>query len=288
LDADAGVVLSLMIAVPCALASAVAYGASTAVQHAAAHGTHEDGSGGLTALVRNPRWLLGMGGDGVGLALQVAALATGPVVLIQPILVLALPVSLPIAWALGGPKPGPPQYRACAWLLGGLGLFFVLLGTPGSAQPTNTRATLIASGVVVGLGLLALLGGRGANNSVRAALYGGVAGAWFGFVAVLMDAASTAGQAHGAQAFTHAQGLVPLIILLALGGVSITLTQIAFQVGALAASFPANLAADPVVAVVLGEVLLHEDLPLSPVRIVAYVLCLAGVVFGAVRLAASP
>jgi hypothetical protein len=66
-----------------------------------------------------------------------------------------------------------------------------------------------------------------------------------------------------------------------------TLTQISFQVGALAASFPANKSADPVAAVVLGAVLLHEKVPSGATHIAAYLLCLAAVTAGAVRLASD-
>ncbi|MEP6851249.1 MAG: hypothetical protein ABJA87_01065 [bacterium] len=73
-----------------------------------------------------------------------------------------------------------------------------------------------------------------------------------------------------------------------IGAASIALTQVAFQAGALAASFPANLAADPVVAVALGALLLYEDVPFSPLTVVAYLLCLAAIVVGGVLLAADP
>jgi hypothetical protein len=58
-----------------------------------------------------------------------------------------------------------------------------------------------------------------------------------------------------------------------------------FQIGALGATLPANLAADPLTGVVLGAVLLKEHIPLTPGHLVAYVLCLAAVVLGAARLA---
>ncbi|MDP9116831.1 MAG: hypothetical protein M3O28_06155, partial [Actinomycetota bacterium] len=74
--------MSLLVAVPFGVASAVAYGASTAVQHAAVHtGTGNADPRGLLHLLRNPRWLLSIGGDTVGFGLQVVALSTGPVVL---------------------------------------------------------------------------------------------------------------------------------------------------------------------------------------------------------------
>jgi predicted membrane protein len=86
---------------------------------------------------------------------------------------------------------------------------------------------------------------------------------------------------------TDAAGLVPLIGLIVLGALGIALTQVSFQVGSLAAAFPANKAADPVAAVVLGAVLLHQHVPASAVHLVVYVLCLAAIAGGAVRLAAA-
>ena len=279
--------VSLLISLVCALVAALAYGAATAVEHSATH-DEATAEGGLFTLIRNPRWLLGMGGDTVGLLFQVVALSTGPVVLIQPILVLALPVSLPIAWALGGPKPGPTQYRACAWILGGLAVFFILVGDPGRADLLVTHEAIITTAGLAGVGVVVLALARRGGSAVRAAVYGGVAGAWFGLVAVLMDAASTAWSKHGLSAFAHEEGLVPLVILVLLGTASIALTQVAFRAGPLAASFPANLAADPVIAVILGATLLNENVSTSALDVVAYVLCLAAVVFGAFRLASGP
>ena len=288
--------MSLAIAIPAAIASAVAYGASTAVEHSAANNAvnnaagpaGEVDAGGLLKLIKNPRWLLGMAGDTLGLVLQVVAISTGPVVLVQPLLVFALPISLPIAYWLGGPKPGRKQYIACAWIAAGLAAFFVIVGNPGDASTLPIRSAIICVIVaaVAGIGALAAL--RGRTGTVKAAIFGVVAGAWFGLVAVLLDAAAAAWQSNGVAAFGHALGLVPLIGLILLGGASIALTQAAFQVGALGASFPANLTADPVMAVVLGAVLLHETVPSAPWALIAYVACLAAILYGAIRLAAEP
>jgi hypothetical protein len=277
--------VSLLISLPCAVVAAVAYGASTAVEHSAARSSAEPDGGGLGALVRNPRGLLGLAGDTLGLLFQVAALATGPVVLIQPILVLALPVSLPIAWWLGGPRPGRREYLGCGWIVGGLAVFFALVGNPGDASTLATGHAITAAVVVTVAGLVLLAAATRGVSTVRAAVFGGVAGAWFGFVAVLMDAVAVAFDRHGVDAFTRVDGLVPLVVLLVLGGASIALTQVAFQAGSLGASFPANLAADPVLAVILGAALLHETIPLSAAHVLAYLVCIAAVVWGAVRLA---
>jgi drug/metabolite transporter (DMT)-like permease len=281
--------VSLAVAVPLGVASAIAYGAATAVQHAAAHtGTGQADARGLLRLLRDPRWLLSIGGDTVGLALQVAALATGPVVLIQPLLVLTLPVSLAVGAMLGGSRPTRGDYLACLAILGGLSVFFVLLGTPGTGRSPAPGAVAVAVGVALLAGTALGLAVRGRGPTLRAGVYGGIAGAWFGTVGVLLNAAATQFREHGLNGLLgSAAGLAPLIGLVLLGALGMALTQVSFQVGALAASFPANKSADPVAAVLLGALLLHERVPAGVGHVAAYLLCLVAVVLGAVRLAAD-
>jgi drug/metabolite transporter (DMT)-like permease len=278
--------MSLLVAVPTGIAAAIAYGGSTAVQHSAAHtGTGAADTRGLLNLLRNPRWLLSVGGDAVGLTLQVIALSTGPVVVIQPLLVLALPVSLPVGWALGGPRPRATDLLACLAIIGGLAGFFALVGDPGSGRsltPLPTAVTVLAF-LVLGGAVCWLVRGRSAT--LRAGGYGGVAGALFGLVGVLLNGVATIWQDRGVHGFGDADGLVPLIALLIVGALGMTLTQISFQVGALGASFPANESTAPVVAVLLGALLLHERVPISAFTVLGYVLCLVAVVFGTIRLA---
>jgi drug/metabolite transporter (DMT)-like permease len=276
--------VSLIVAVPCAVVSALAYGAATAVEHDAAHSAPA-GAAGLVSLLRNPRWLLAMGGNTLGLTFQVLALATGPVVLVQPILVLALPISLPIAALLGGPRPRRREYRSCAVILVALAGFFALVGDPGDATSLSSAQVLVAAACVVASGAVVLGGAARAGGSARSALFGAVAGAWFGFVAVLMDAAAAAWRSEGITVFAHPRGWLPVVVLLAIGAASMALTQVAFQMGSLGASLPANLVLDPLVAIVLGALLLHEAVPRSAGYLIAYVLCLAAIVYGAVRLA---
>jgi drug/metabolite transporter (DMT)-like permease len=279
--------VSLVVAVPFGVAAAIAYGAATAVQHQSAHtGTGQADARKLVRLLRDPRWLLSIGGDVVGLVFQVIALATGPVVLIQPLLVLTLPVSLFVGYLLGGPTPRRGDYLACLSIIGGLAVFFVLLGTPGNGRDPQPRSIVLTVVVVllVGLVLCALVSRQG--PTLRAGVYGGVAGAWFGTVGVLLNGAAKQFTDHGLHGLLQPAGLVPLLGVAVIGVLGMTLTQISFQVGALAASFPANKSVDPVAAVILGAVLLHEHVPAGGTHIVAYLLCLAAIVAGAVRLAA--
>jgi hypothetical protein len=232
--------------------------------------------------------LLSIGGDAVGLALQVVALSTGPVVLVQPLLVVALPVSLIAGWAMGGPRPVRGDYLACLGILGGLAAFFALLGDPGKGTLLATRPALAAIGVGLVAGLAACAAVARRTVALRAGVFGGVAGAWFGLVGVLLNAAATTWRERGLSGFAHPEGLVPLVGLLVVGALGITLTQVSFQIGALGASFPANKAADPVVAVVLGGVLLHQHVPAGAWYVAAYVACVVAIVGGTVRLANPP
>jgi hypothetical protein len=81
---------------------------------------------------------------------------------------------------------------------------------------------------------------------------------------------------------------VPLGGLILVGALALVLTQTALQIGDLGASYPANLSADPVVAVVLGATVLGENIPTAPGQLVAYAVGLGAIVAGAIKLARRP
>ena len=328
--------MSLAIAVPAAIAAAIAYGGSTAVQHDAAHanaarvnaaqvnagqgnaaqvnagqgnagqaksdagqaepaaaesgaaGSGRASADGLLSLLRDPRWLLSVGGDAVGLILQVIALATGPVVLVQPLLVLAVAVALPVGWALGGPRPGRGDILAGAAVIGALALFFVIVGDPGNGDRLVPRTAALTALVTLVGGGLVCLAVRGRPAPIRAVAFGAAAGSGFGVVGVLLNATATAVSDGGWVTLRHPHGMVPLVATVVVGAAALVLTQVSFQIGALGASFPASEAAGPIVAVALGGFLLHENVPFTPWHALAYAALLAVMVAGTIRLALGP
>lgn len=282
--------MSLLVAVPFGCASATVYGASIVVQHRVAQqsaDTHgEANAAGLMQLAKHPVFLLAMAGDSVGFLLQIVALSAGPVVVIQPLVVLMLPVSLVVSAMTGGPRPRVGDYLGVLSVVLGLGTFLALVGSPSGEHIPKPRYLVITilAVLIVG-GLLALLASA-CTRIVKGAGYGAVAGFYFGTLAVMVDAASDRFSERGVHGLLEsARGLVPLLGILVLGAGGILLTQLSFQVGALSATLPANIAADPFVGVLLGAVLLHEHIPLTGIHLVAYVACLAAVVAGAIRLA---
>lgn len=281
--------MSDSVAITLGVASAAVYGTASVFQHGAVH--RDDLSGNVDAqrlvqALRSRQWLIAAGGDVVGFVLQAAALVAGSVVLVQPLVVLMLPIALFVGYLAGGPRPRPADYAACALLGGGLAGFLVLMGSPppGSVPSAKRVATFVV--LMLAAGLVAALVVTGRHAIVRGAVYGAVGGAFFGTLGVMVDAASQQWDAHGWRGMVTApKGAVPLVGLALLGLGGVVLTQLSFQVGALAATLPANLSADPLTAVLLGGILLGEDVPVDPGHLAGYASCLALVVLGALRLA---
>lgn len=276
--------MSLTLAIGTGLGSALAYGAGTAGQHAAAYTGHSDARK-LGGLLRNPQWLLASAGDVLGIGLQLIALANGPVVLVQPLLVLSLPVAVLLRSAFGVPRPTWIDLANCIVLIAGLALFLALLGEPHRGRLIGVEPASLTAVLALAAGAGAIVATRGRSAITRAVTFGAIAGCWFGVVSVLIEAVSRIFGREGLHGFIHLRGLVPLagVIILAVGGY--LLVQVGFQLGPLGASFPPNLILDPVVAVVLGAVLLGEHVPLGPVRIAGYLLCVLLCGSAAVRLA---
>jgi drug/metabolite transporter (DMT)-like permease len=280
--------VSLAVAVPLGVGSAIVYGASIVVQHDIAHssGEGDEDPRSLMKLLLDPRWLMAIAGDFVGFLLQIGALAAGSVVVVQPLVVLMLPVSLFVGYMMGGPKPRTPDYIGCAAVIGGLAVFLSLIGQPHAGRVPHSRPIAVAVLFVLLVGLVICVVVRNRGSVVRGAAYGAIAGTYFGTLAVMVDACSDRVSKSGFHGLvTSSRGLVPLasIALLGLGG--IILTQLSFQVGALAATLPANLAADPVTGVVFGAILLREAVPTDAGHLIVYGLCLASVIAGTLRLA---
>jgi hypothetical protein len=282
--------VSLTVAVPFGVGSSVVYGTSIVVQHRTAqHHAEQHGqasAAGLWRLLRSPVWLLAIVGDFLGFVLQLVALSTGPVVVIAPLVVLMLPVSLFVSAMLGWHHPRGRDFLGVVAVVGGLAFFLALIGEPASGHVPRPRILAMTIALVLVVSFLVSFAVMGRGRIMRGAIYGGVAGACFGTVAVMVNAASnrlSRAGVHGLLATPR--GLIPIAGMVLVGVGGIVLTQMSFQVGALAATLPANLATDPTTAVLLGVIVLHEHLPVSPWHIVAYLVCLVAVVAGAIRLA---
>lgn len=280
---------SIAIAVPFAVASSAVFGTTLVIQHrvSSQHSDNgEESAKGLLALLRHPIFLLSICGDLFAFLLQIIALATGPVVIIQPLVVLILPFALGVSVLMGGHRIRKGDWLGLGGVLGGLAAFLLIIGRPGGGHVPHTRYMGIALGAVVVSCAVVGLAVAKASRVVRAATYGAIAGAFAGTLAVMVDAASDRFSAKEWYGLLETpRGLVPLAGIVICGAGSLVMTQVSFQIGALHATLPANLSVDPLVAVLLGATLLREHIPMSPFHLVAYLVALGMIVAGAIRLA---
>ncbi len=101
------------VAAVLALVAAVAFAlAATLWQRASMDAGVEPGdTSGLVRLLTNGVWLLGLAAQGVGVALQAAALDRGRVAIIQPLLVSSVVWALPLGYFLTHQIVTPPSHR---------------------------------------------------------------------------------------------------------------------------------------------------------------------------------
>jgi hypothetical protein len=254
-----------------ALAAAVAFGIGSAAQQRAA-ARAPSGS----RLVREPRWLGGGLGVGLGLALQIIALAFGPVALVQPLGVAGVLVA---ALAAGHGRAAAPGVLACAV---GLASFLLLArpaAAPPGAQPVDGVAVALG-GVLLGVVLAAAVVGVRRAGGARAAALAVAAGGCYGVSAGMLRVVASQVRADGIGApFGHGALYTAALI----GPVGFVLSQLAFRAARSAAPVLAVLTTvDPLVAVAVGVCWLGERIAVAPAALAGELLAAAVVVGGIV------
>lgn len=253
-----------LAAILCALVAALLFAVAAVAQQRAAAAVPE-GASLLGSLVRNPRWWAAIIGDAGGYGMQVAALALGPVLLVQPILVSALVFALPLSARLNGRRVSARTWGMALALVAALA-GFLIIGDPTEGNPTAPLSDWLWPLVILlGLIAIAVLAGLRSDPARRALLFGAAGGSLYGLAAALT--ACVAGQ--------FSRGFLPLLVnwqtlaLVAAGLVGLYLQQQAFHVGPLAASLPAVTITEPLAAAFLGLTVLDERLRTSGFGIIA-------------------
>src|SRR3984957_2908334 len=214
--------------------------------------------------VRDTRWWLGAVGAVANYSLQAAALALGSVMLVTALQVTSLLFALPIYARLAGHRVTRSERRWAVLLAAAL----AVVGPVGDPTAGNDRASLgtwIAVAVVLGpILVLCVLGARiWSGGPAAPVLLAVVAGSSLALFAVLTKGAVEAVEG-GLGAFLRAPESYCLIPA-ALAGM--IFQQSAFRAGALTASLPTVTVAKPVVASMLGVVVLGETLNTSGPRV---------------------
>jgi drug/metabolite transporter (DMT)-like permease len=232
----------------------------------------------IVRLFHDRGWLLGLGLSVVSYGFQALALAFGPLVLVQPLVVSELLFAIPVSAHLRGLRLGGREWLAAAAVVTGLTLGLVS-ASPGKGQPIQPIGRWLPALVVLGaLTAGALLAFRLVRGPARASALG-LAGALVSGLQTALFAASLHLLAHrGWGTFTRWEpyGLIAASLL---GGF---LIQNAFQAGPLAASSPVVDSTLPLVAIGLGVLVFGERVNTSALALAGgcagLALLLAGIV----------
>ena len=244
---------SLAVAVPAAVVGAAFMGLASAAQARATKQVpfkktlHPKL---LLDLARRPLWLVGIGATVAGLGLQLVALGFGPLILVQPLLVTALPFASAFAAWLSHRRPDGLIVLGTLICVAGLSGFLVL------ARPTDGAVELLSAGRVVllatALGLVALAGlgwstvVTGPTRVLGLALATGV---FYGVTAGLMKLVAVDLRTGWLATFTD----WPLYVVCVIGPIGFLLSQNTFQQGRMIAPALAVITTvDPLVGVLIG------------------------------------
>lgn len=235
----------------------------------------------IKTLVRRPLWWAGTGAAVAGYVFQALALATGSLLLVQPILVSALLFALPLSARLARRRVTRGEWAWAVLLTVALAVFVVLAkASPGDYAASLSTSAIVAVVCTVAVLACVLVAVRTAGWR-RAVLLAVAVGVLFGVVAVLTKLVM--------HLLTH-QGVLavlttPVLYLLAVLGVIATLLQqSAFHAGSLQTSVPTMLVLEPMIAVLLGAVVLGEHLDVGRWDAVAIAVATAAMVAGTIAL----
>lgn len=214
----------------------------------------------VTTLLRRRLWWAGTAAAGTGYAFQAVALAYGSILLVAPLLVSALLFALPLSARLAHRRVTRSEWGWAVLLTLSLGVFVALARTEPGDYEGSALTAVIAAGICVLFVAGCLLVALRLSDWRRALMLAVGVGVLFGVVAVLTKLVMHL-VTEGNLARVMASPVFYLLVVV--GVIATLLQQSAFHAGSLRASVPAMLVLEPVVAVLLGEVVLGEHLAVS-------------------------
>lgn len=251
------------IAALLALGAALCIAVGDVIHQRSAHEVTDDAVSHLglfTRLLRDGQWWLGSGVAAAGFALQAAALGFGSVLLVQALLVTSLLFALPVNARLTHRRVTRWEWLWAALLAAAV----AVIVTVGNPTAGHARAPWEAwSLVLVVLGpatLLCLVGARIFSGARSAVLLAVVSGILWGTFAVLTKGVVDHLLVHSWGGVLTLVRLPEVYAWIAVAIAGTMMQQSSFRAGALTASLPTMTVTEPVVASVLGIVVLGETL----------------------------
>ena len=237
----------------------------------------------IAELARRKVWLAGIGLVIVAALFQAAALATGPIALVQPIFIIELPLAILLGSLVMHRRIPPRIWIAVAAVTVGLGTGLAVAQPSGGSDQAASGLWVLALIAVGAFEVVVIAAGLRVTGEPRAALLGLAAACAYALTAALLKEAMAA-LGRGPAAFFSTWQLYATAVA---GLGALFLLQNALQAGTLVASQPMLTVGDALISISLGVVLFGEQvrtgwwLPLE-------IACLALIVLGCVEIAKSP
>ena len=268
-----------------ALVAALCFAFGTVLQQKAGlDDPAEGGSAGLLVqMARRPVWLIGISCDALGFAAQFAALAVGSLAVVQPLLVFSVVFALPLGARLTGQRVRKADVAAAAVVTAGLILFLIIADPSGGRQDAPIGDWLIVGAAAAVVVVPLLIASRRLRPGAKAATLGIATGVLFGLSAALTDVVGHRFDDGILTVFTA----WPLYALIVVGYLSMTLSQMSLNAGALGPAVATQMAFDPIASVILAVTILQESLHESTGGAVVSCVALAAALGGMVVLARS-
>jgi drug/metabolite transporter (DMT)-like permease len=235
----------------------------------------------LLRLGRDPVWLLGTAVILLGFVFHAAALASGQIVVVQPILALTLVIALPLGAWLSAQRIGRRDAVASVVVTLALAVFLVLSDPAQGIDDPAAVAWIVGAAAVLVPTALLTVAGLGARPAVKAGLVGAGAGLIFGLHGALVKAMVSEFD-NGVLGPLESWELYAVLVGAVVG---MTISQISLQAGDLPPAIATQSIVTPVVGVALGVTLFEEAIHDTAAGTAASVAALAVMLGGTAALA---
>jgi hypothetical protein len=215
------------------------------------------------ALLKNPRWLLGLATVGLGASMHIVGLMLAPVMVVQPVGILAVPWAVLLAAKIHHIRPTRVTWGAVAMTIAGIVVFTLLSGhkaAPDSQLPE--LRVVVACLVIFALGGLLGFFGRFGNPVLRCLMWASGGSFFYGLSSALIKTILALVRQGG---YTERPlfwtAIAFLLVCYLVGGWMI---QQGYANGPAEIVIGSMTTTDPIVAVTFGLAVLGEGVRLGP------------------------
>ena len=253
----------ILIGIPLALLGAVFMSFGAQYQHRGVQTverlTGTDGGRGLTGgqiwnLLRRPSWVAGTVMLGLAIVCQLAALSFAPLILVQPLGAVSLVITTLLNARISGHKPTRPSITAIVLCIAGIFTFVTIAAVYATETPVSDGQLITV--LIILAAVILLVGGSWLwfRQRASALFYIVAAGMIYGFVATLAKVVINRVQNENFDWLT----IICIVALLAGTASGAYFVQTAYASGPPDLVIAGLTVIDPIVAVLIGLIVLRE------------------------------